>query len=49
MELRAEQLAFGYRGQPVGRDVNLSVSPGQVLLAATSLAKVLSRSWAWRA
>jgi iron complex transport system ATP-binding protein len=31
MELRAEQLAFGYRGQPVGRNVDLSVSPGQVL------------------
>ncbi|KPK53392.1 MAG: ABC transporter [Gammaproteobacteria bacterium SG8_31] len=31
MELRAEKLAFGYGHQPVGRDVDLSVSPGQVL------------------
>jgi iron complex transport system ATP-binding protein len=31
MELRAERLAFGYRHQPVGRDVDLTVVPGQVL------------------
>jgi len=31
MELRAENLAFGYRRQPVGRDVDLSLTPGHVL------------------
>jgi len=31
MELRAENLAFGYRRQPVGRDVNLAVTRGEVL------------------
>ena len=31
MELRSEKLAFGYRHQPVGRDVDLRVTRGQVL------------------
>jgi iron complex transport system ATP-binding protein len=31
MELRAENLAFGYRSQPVGRDVDLKLTPGRVL------------------
>jgi iron complex transport system ATP-binding protein len=31
MKLEARDLAFGYPGQPVGRDVSLSVGPGEVL------------------
>ena len=50
MELRSEKLAFGYRRQAVGRDVDVRVRPREVLCllgpngsGKTTLIKLLTR------